>query len=135
MMGIKTRTLGKSGIEVTEIGMGLWAAGGDQWGPTDDQVVLDAIDHALDVGINFFDTADVYGAGHSEELLGHAMRGRRDRFIVATKIGWRDFDAARPDRVRQRGQAHRGGGEQPAPVADRLHRRHAEPHHLPRAHH
>ncbi len=92
---LKTRTLGKSGIAVTEIGMGLWAAGGDEWGPTDDQAVLDAIDYALDAGINFFDTADVYGAGHSEELLGQAMRGRRDRFIVATKIGWRNFDAAR----------------------------------------
>ena len=94
-MGLKTRTLGKSGIEVTEIGMGLWAAGGDQWGPTDDRTVLDAIDYALDAGVNFFDTADVYGSGHSEELLGQAMRGRRDRFVVATKIGWRNFDSAR----------------------------------------
>ena len=93
MAALKTRTLGKSGIAVTEIGMGLWAAGGDQWGPTDDQAVLDAIDYALDAGINFFDTADVYGAGHSEELLGQAMRGRRDRFIVASKIGWRGFDS------------------------------------------
>lgn len=89
---LKTRTLGKSGIAVTEIGMGLWAAGGDQWGPTDDQAILDAIDFALDNGVNFYDTADVYGMGHSEELLGKAMQGRRDRFIVATKIGWRDFD-------------------------------------------
>lgn len=92
MNTLKTRTLGKSGIAVTEIGMGLWAAGGDQWGPTDDQAILDAIDFALDNGVNFYDTADVYGMGHSEELLGKAMQGRRDRFIVATKIGWRDFD-------------------------------------------
>jgi aryl-alcohol dehydrogenase-like predicted oxidoreductase len=89
---LKKRTLGKSGIEVTEIGMGLWAAGGDQWGATDDQEILDAIDRALDRGVTFFDTADVYGNGHSEELLGTSMRGRRDRFILATKIGWRDFD-------------------------------------------
>jgi aryl-alcohol dehydrogenase-like predicted oxidoreductase len=95
MTALKTRTLGKSGIVVTEIGMGLWAAGGDQWGPTDDQAVLDAIDSALDAGITFFDTADVYGSGHSEELLGQAMRGRRDRFIVATKIGWQNFDSMR----------------------------------------
>ena len=95
MMGLNTRALGKSGIEVTEIGMGLWAAGGDQWGPTDDRTVLDAIDYALDAGVNFFDTADVYGSGHSEELLGQAMHGRRDRFVVATKIGWRNFDSAR----------------------------------------
>jgi aryl-alcohol dehydrogenase-like predicted oxidoreductase len=70
MTTLKTRTLGKSDIDVTEIGMGLWAAGGDQWGPTDDQAVLDAIDAALDAGVTFFDTADVYGSGHSEELLG-----------------------------------------------------------------
>lgn len=95
MTELKRRTLGKSGMDVTEIGMGLWAAGGSEWGSTDDQAVLDAIDFALDAGVNFFDTADVYGSGHSEELLGQAMRGRRDRFIVASKIGWRDFDSAR----------------------------------------
>ncbi|RME82166.1 MAG: aldo/keto reductase [Caldilineae bacterium] len=86
------RTLGKTGLQISEIGFGLWAAGGDAWGPTDDQDILDAIDYALDHGVNFYDTADVYGWGHSEELLGRAMQGRRDRFIVATKIGWRDFD-------------------------------------------
>lgn len=89
---LKYRQLGKSGIMISEIGMGLWAAGGDAWGKTDDDKILDAVDYALDAGINFFDTADVYGQGHSEELLGQAMRGRRDRFIVATKIGWFDFD-------------------------------------------
>lgn len=89
---MRYRTLGKSGLQVSEIGFGLWAAGGDAWGPTDDRDVLAAIDYALDHGVNFFDTADVYGGGHSEELLGQAMRGRRERFIVATKIGWRDFD-------------------------------------------
>jgi aryl-alcohol dehydrogenase-like predicted oxidoreductase len=51
------------------------------------------IDAALDAGVSFFDTADVYSGGHSEELLGQAMRGRRDRFVVATKIGWLDYDA------------------------------------------
>lgn len=94
-MTLRLRTLGKSNLNITEIGFGLWAAGGDQWGATDDQQVFDAIDYALDRGMNFYDTADVYGAGHSEELLGHAMRGRRDKFIVATKIGWRDFDGER----------------------------------------
>lgn len=89
---LRFRTLGKSNLHITEIGFGLWAAGGDQWGVTDDQQVFDAIDYALEQGVNFYDTADVYGAGHSEELLGQAMRGRREKFIVATKIGWRDFD-------------------------------------------
>lgn len=89
---MEKRKLGKSGIEVTVIGLGLWAIGGDQWGATDDQESLDTIDAALDAGINFFDTADVYGSGHSETLLGQAMHGRRERFIVASKIGWQDFD-------------------------------------------
>jgi aryl-alcohol dehydrogenase-like predicted oxidoreductase len=95
-MALNKRTLGKSGIEVTEVGLGLWAAGGSDWGPTDDSEVASAIDCALDLGVTFFDTADVYGDGHSEELLGKSMRGRRDRFIVATKIGWRGFDGSVP---------------------------------------
>lgn len=74
------------------MGLGLWAAGGSDWGPTDDDQALRAIDLGLELGVNFFDTADVYGDGHSEELLGRAMRGRRERFVVATKIGWRGFD-------------------------------------------
>lgn len=89
---LKKRTLGKSGIKISEIGFGLWAAGGDAWGPTDDQSIIDAIDFALDQGVNFFDTSDVYGMGHSEEVLGKAMRNRRDQFVVATKIGWDGFN-------------------------------------------
>lgn len=92
MSELKSRILGKTGAAVTEIGLGLWAAGGDEWGPTDDQAILDTIDWCLDAGITFYDTADVYGLGHSEELLGKAMQGRRDKFIVATKIGWVGFD-------------------------------------------
>ena len=92
MAEIEKRILGKSGIEVTKIGVGLWAIGGDQWGEVDDRESLDMIDAALELGINFFDTADVYGGGHSEVLLGKAMKGRRDQFVVATKIGWRGFD-------------------------------------------
>jgi aryl-alcohol dehydrogenase-like predicted oxidoreductase len=88
---LETRRLGKSGIEVTTVGTGLWAVGGG-WGPVDDKNALAAIDASLDAGINFFDTADVYGGGHSEELLGKGMRGRRERFVVATKIGWVGYD-------------------------------------------
>jgi aryl-alcohol dehydrogenase-like predicted oxidoreductase len=91
-MTIKKRTLGKSNIEITEIGVGLWAAGGNYWGPTDDAEILNLIDVALEAGVNFYDTADVYGNGHSEDLLGQAMAGRREQFVVATKIGWRGFD-------------------------------------------
>jgi aryl-alcohol dehydrogenase-like predicted oxidoreductase len=92
---IKTRKLGQSEIPVTEIGLGLWAIGGSEWGPVKDQESLETIDAALDAGINFFDTADIYGQGHSEQLLGRAMQERRDKFIVATKIGWIGFN--RPD--------------------------------------
>lgn len=89
---IPKRVLGKTKIEVPAVSVGLWAIGGDAWGPTEDQESLDVIDRALELGVNFFDTADVYGGGHSEELLGRAMKGRRDQFIVATKIGWMDFN-------------------------------------------
>lgn len=92
MSEIEKRELGNTGIEVTKIGVGLWAIGGSEWGEVKDQESLNMIDSALEMGINFFDTADVYGDGHSEELLGKAMQGRRDQFIVATKIGWRGFD-------------------------------------------
>jgi aryl-alcohol dehydrogenase-like predicted oxidoreductase len=88
---LTTHRLGKSGTEVSVIGTGLWAVGGG-WGAVDDKQALGAIDASLDAGINFFDTADVYGNGHSEELLGKAMRGRRERFVVATKIGWVGYD-------------------------------------------
>lgn len=91
-MKIRKRRFGKTDLEITEVGFGLWAAGGSEWGKTKDQEIFDAIDYAIDAGINFFDTADVYGNGHSEELLGQAMKGRRDKFIVATKIGWQEFD-------------------------------------------
>jgi aryl-alcohol dehydrogenase-like predicted oxidoreductase len=89
------RELGNSGVKVSEIGVGLWAAGGDTWGKTQDDDILDAIDFALESNVNFFDTADVYGGGHSEELLGRAMSGRREKFFVATKIGWTGFDGDR----------------------------------------
>jgi aryl-alcohol dehydrogenase-like predicted oxidoreductase len=94
-MELKHRVLGKSGIEVSEIGLGLWAAGGGDWGSADsaaDAAALSAIESALEAGVTFFDTADVYGPWHSEILLGKAMQGRRDRFVVATKIGWQGFD-------------------------------------------
>jgi aryl-alcohol dehydrogenase-like predicted oxidoreductase len=89
---MEKRTLGKSGISVHPIGIGLWAMGGTIWGKTDDSESLATIDRALELGINFFDTADVYGDGHSEVVLGKAMKGRRDKFILGTKIGWIDFD-------------------------------------------
>ena len=94
------RTLGKSKLEVSALGMGCWAIGGpwtwDQpgkepfpvgWGDTDDEESIRALHAALDMGVNFFDTAANYGAGHSEVLLGRAFKGKRDKVIIATKFG------------------------------------------------
>jgi len=86
-----TRTLGRTGLTVSEIGFGAWAIGGNahgnSYGPTDDRESISAVRRAVDLGVKFFDTADVYGWGHSEELLGEALEGRRDDVILATKVG------------------------------------------------
>src|SRR5215471_18641279 len=88
---MKQRVLGETGLKISEIGFGAWAIGGNQhgnsYGPTDDADSLSAIKTALDLGCNFFDTADVYGHGHSEELLGKGLEGNRDNVIIATKVG------------------------------------------------
>lgn len=87
------RKLGSEGPELTTIGFGCWALGGNGrgdvggWGPQDDRESTDAIHVALDHGINWFDTAAVYGMGHSEEVLGAALGKRRRDVIVATKFG------------------------------------------------
>jgi len=88
---MKYRTLGKTGIKVSEIGFGAWAIGGNDhgnsYGPTDDKVSMAAIERAFQLGCNFYDTADVYGHGHSEELLGQVLKGHRSEVILATKVG------------------------------------------------
>jgi aryl-alcohol dehydrogenase-like predicted oxidoreductase len=92
------RTLGRTGLSVSEIGLGAWAMGGPStlggkpigWGETDDAISRRTLEACLDVGVNFIDTADVYGSGHSEELIGQAFNGKRDRVIIATKVGNRD---------------------------------------------
>ena len=81
------RRLGKSDIHVSEIGFGAWAIGGDAWGPVEDAASIAAMERGLEVGINFIDTADVYGSGHSETLVAKVLKGRRDRIVVATKGG------------------------------------------------
>ncbi len=93
-MGELTRTLGGSGIKVSPLGLGCWAIGGPAWrgetpvgwGDVDDSESARALAAALDAGITFFDTADVYGAGHSERILGKALAGKRDRVVIATKF-------------------------------------------------
>jgi aryl-alcohol dehydrogenase-like predicted oxidoreductase len=83
------RRLGKTGYEVSSIGLGAWAIGGD-WGSVDDEESLRTLHAAADAGVTFFDTADVYGDGRSERLIGRLLRERRgERLVVATKMGRR----------------------------------------------
>src|SRR6188768_990288 len=82
------RALGRTGLNVSAISFGAWAIGGT-WGPVNDQDSLKALHRALDLGVNFFDTADVYGDGHSERLLARLKRERGAIFHIATKAGRR----------------------------------------------
>jgi methylglyoxal reductase len=79
--------LGPSGIEVSAVGFGAWAIGGWMWGGADEQQATLAIHAALDHGINLIDTAPIYGFGRSEEIVGRAIAGRRDKVVIATKCG------------------------------------------------
>ncbi len=104
MMVTMKRTLGRSGIEVSALGMGCWAIGGpfwrgaspSGWGEVDDEESIRAIHAALELGITFFDTANVYGAGHSELVLGRALKGVRNRVVIASK-----FNAVFDEQTRQ----------------------------------
>ena len=80
--------LGKRGPKVSTVGFGAWAIGGMNWGPTDDEVSMNALHTALDEGVTFIDTADVYGFGHSEDLIAKVLkeRGKGD-VVIATKAG------------------------------------------------
>jgi len=90
-----TRELGRSRIQVSAMGLGCWAIGGPfwsgdaavGWGDVDDDESIRAIHRALDLGVTFFDTSDVYGTGHSERVLGRALAGHRDQVVLATKFG------------------------------------------------
>jgi aryl-alcohol dehydrogenase-like predicted oxidoreductase len=97
--GMKTRKLGFTDLELTTVGLGTWAIGGPgwayAWGAQDDRDSVDTIHRALDLGINWIDTAAVYGFGHSEEIVGRAVKGRRDAVILATKCG-RVWDPGNP---------------------------------------
>ena len=85
--GQLTRQIGKSGIDATAVGLGTWAIGGWKWGGTDEASSIAAIEASLDAGITLIDTAPAYGMGLSEELVGRAIRGRRDKVVLATKCG------------------------------------------------
>lgn len=85
---MQSRRLGKTGWDVSEIGFGAWAIGGE-WGETDDEESLAAMHAAVDAGVTFFDTADVYGDGRSERLIRRLLRERDEKLVVATKFGRR----------------------------------------------
>lgn len=85
---MQLRRLGRTGFQVSEIGFGAWAIGGS-WGATDDATSLAAMHAAVDAGVTFFDTADVYGDGRSERLVGQLLRERDEPLVVATKFGRR----------------------------------------------
>jgi aryl-alcohol dehydrogenase-like predicted oxidoreductase len=85
---MKYRELGRTGWKISEIGFGAWAIGGD-WGKVDDKESLAALNRAIDLGVNFIDTADVYGDGRSEKLVAEVLKGRSEKVHVATKAGRR----------------------------------------------
>lgn len=108
-MTMDTITLPKSDITATRIALGTWAIGGSSWGGTDDKQSIATVQSAIDRGITCIDTAPVYGCGHSEELVGKALKegGRRDKTIIASKCGlnWKTdgtvFRDASPARLAQ----------------------------------
>ena len=80
------RPLGRSGLAVSALGLGCMGMS-EFYGPSDDAQSLDTLARALDLGVTLFDTADMYGVGHNERLLGRFLKGRRDQVVVATKFG------------------------------------------------
>ncbi len=83
---MKYRKFGKLDWQISEIGFGAWAIGGDMWGPQDDNESINALHKAIDLGVNFIDTAQGYGSGHSEEIVGKVLKERNEEIYVATKV-------------------------------------------------
>src|SRR3982751_3288201 len=119
-MTLPTRALGPSGLQISRVGFGAWAIGGGGWsfgwGPQDDDAAIAAMRHAVERGINWIDTAAVYGLGHSEELVGRLLRSmpREDHPLVFTKCGlvWDEQNpmaenkrVLRPDSIRRECEA------------------------------
>jgi aryl-alcohol dehydrogenase-like predicted oxidoreductase len=100
---MKTRTLGKDGPEISVVGYGAWEAGGADWGPNaSDDAVVESMRVIFDVGINWIDTAEVYGQGRSEELVARAVAGNRDEVLIFTKVAPDDEGSGiRPEEIRK----------------------------------
>ncbi|GAN69599.1 hypothetical protein AA0473_1909 [Acetobacter orleanensis NRIC 0473] len=106
IMTAETLTIPGLAKPASRIALGTWAIGGSMWGGPDDANAARTIDKALDLGINVIDTAPVYGFGHSEDVIGRALEGKRDKVILATKVAlhWQDgkvFRDSRPARIAQ----------------------------------
>src|SRR5271154_5463281 len=94
MQAVLSRQLGRSDIQVSAMGLGCWAIGGPfwsgevplGWGKVDDNESIRAIHRGLELGVNFLDTANVYGAGHSERVVARALGERRKQIVIATKF-------------------------------------------------
>ncbi|RWB97695.1 MAG: aldo/keto reductase [Mesorhizobium sp.] len=82
-----TRSIGKSGVVASAVGLGTWAIGGWMWGGTDEAESIAAIQASIDAGVSLIDTAPAYGLGRSEEIVGKAIKGRRNRAVIASKCG------------------------------------------------
>ena len=83
---IHERRLGRTGLSVSEVGYGAWGIGGDMWLGAQDDESLSALNRAIDLGLNFIDTALAYGRGHSEQLVGLVVRSREERIVVSSLI-------------------------------------------------
>jgi aryl-alcohol dehydrogenase-like predicted oxidoreductase len=100
---VEMRKLGSHGPEISVVGFGAWEAGGGMWGENEsDRAVIDAIHAGLDAGMNWIDTAEIYGRGRSEELVGRAVKGRREDLLVFTKVAPEPPGTGfRPEQVRR----------------------------------
>lgn len=92
---MEQRRIGQTGLMAGVIGLGTWALGGEFWGPQDEREAAATLQRAFDLGVTLFDTADVYGNGRSEEIMGRTLREHRSQVAVATKVGWRGYDHQR----------------------------------------
>src|SRR3979409_551488 len=98
MRRMEKRALGRSSLQVSAIGLGLMSMSGI-YGNANDEESISVIHHALDSGVDHLDSSDMYGWGHNEQLLGRALKGRRDKVIVAAKLGQTQAATGRRDKV------------------------------------